>query len=127
MRAPTTSLTRWSRSQVWPPTRLTGRGSKPTARAPPTSHWRKRSASSCPRNARSCGKWSKTSRCRFSRAWVLPRPLRQNKQASDDENGDDRRRDGAAQRQAAVADRLVEEIADGGAERPGQDERSPEQ
>ena len=37
-------------------TRLIAHGRNPTAKVPPTSRWRKRSALFCPRNARSCGK-----------------------------------------------------------------------
>src|SRR5580698_455523 len=58
---------------------------------------------------------------------MLAGPLRQDEDASDNERRDDRRRDRAAERQSAVADRLVEEIADRGAERPRQDESGPEQ
>ena len=62
-----------------------------------------------------------------SRPGVHTRPLREEKDERDDRNGDDRRRHRPAERQPAMPDRLIEKIADGGAERPRQDERRPEQ
>ena len=56
-------------------------------------------------------------------AWAL----RQENDQRDDYGRNDRRSQRAAQIQAAVADRLIEEIANGGAERSGQDERDPEE
>src|SRR6185312_17034354 len=56
-----------------------------------------------------------------------PRTLGQQQQASDDEHRDDCGSQRPAERQAAVAYRLVEEVADGRAERSRQDERRPEQ
>ena len=65
------------------------------------------------------------SRRRFGSARMLARPLRQQENARDDKYGDDGRGDRPAKRQAAIADRLVEEIADGCAKRPGQDKSRP--
>src|ERR1700681_4189776 len=53
--------------------------------------------------------------------------LRQNEKTAEDKDRDDSRSKRAAQGKAAIADGLVEEIADGRAQRPGQDERRPEQ
>jgi hypothetical protein len=53
--------------------------------------------------------------------------LRQHHETDDDEGGDHRGGEGAAQRQPTVVVRLVEKIADRGAERPGEDECRPEQ
>src|SRR5580704_7009070 len=53
--------------------------------------------------------------------------LRQDEQTDNDEGGNDGGGDWPAERQPAVADGLVEEVADGGAERPRQDEGRPEQ
>ena len=58
---------------------------------------------------------------------MLACPLRQDENTSDNEYADDRGSDRPAQCHAAVAWRLVEKIADGGAERPRQNERRPEQ
>ncbi len=58
---------------------------------------------------------------------VAAGPLRQDEQAGDDERGNDRGGDRAAQRKAAGIDGLVEEVADGGAQRARQDEGGPEQ
>ena len=52
--------------------------------------------------------------------------LRQHNQQRDDDGRNDRGGQRAAEIQAAVADRLIEKVAHGGAERPGQDERKPE-
>ena len=52
-------------------------------------------------------------------ARMLTGPLRQNKNAGDDEYRDDQGSDGTTQSKAAVVHRLIEEIADSGAERPG--------
>ena len=54
-------------------------------------------------------------------------PLRQNQQTAEDKDRDDSRSKRAAQGKAAIADGLVEEIADGRAQRPGQNECRPEQ
>ena len=53
--------------------------------------------------------------------------LRQHDNAANDERRDYRRSDRAAQVEPAMADRLVEEIADGRAQRTRQDESGPEQ
>src|SRR5947207_2463044 len=67
-----------------------------------------------------------SARLRFDRfPRVSAGPLRDQQEASNNENGDDRRRDRPAQRKAAGAHRLVEEVADCGPERPRQDERCP--
>jgi crotonobetainyl-CoA:carnitine CoA-transferase CaiB-like acyl-CoA transferase len=55
------------------------------------------------------------------------RPLRQDRDSGQDQSRDHRGGDWAAESQSAIADRLVEEVADSCAERPGQDERRPEQ
>jgi len=57
---------------------------------------------------------------------VAPGALRNDEDAGDDEHQDHARRIKATEREAAVGARLVEEIADGRAERPRQDERRPE-
>jgi hypothetical protein len=53
--------------------------------------------------------------------------LWQQRDAGNDEDADCRRGEWAAQGEAAVASRLIQEIADGGAEWPRQDEGGPEQ
>ncbi len=53
--------------------------------------------------------------------------LRQSEDQRDDRDGKHRRGTGAAQRQPAMVDRLVQKIADHGAKRTGQDEGGPEQ
>ena len=57
---------------------------------------------------------------------MLPRPLRQDEQAKEDEGRNHGRSQRAAERKAAIAHRLVEEVADGSAERPCEDEGRPE-
>src|ERR1700722_18228909 len=56
---------------------------------------------------------------------MAPGALRQYHETDDDEGGDHRGGEGAAQRQPTVVVRLVEKIADRGAERPGEDECRP--
>src|ERR1039458_2074426 len=58
---------------------------------------------------------------------MLACPLRKQEKTRDDESADDRRGDRTAQGQTAIADRLVEEIPDGGAKRARQDEGGPKQ
>jgi hypothetical protein len=58
---------------------------------------------------------------------MLPGALRQNDDTRDDESADDSGGDRPAESKASVVHRLVEEIADRGAERPRQDEGRPEQ
>ena len=58
---------------------------------------------------------------------MLACTLRQQQDAGDNEHRDDGGCDRSAKGQSAVIDRLVEEIANGRAERSRQDERSPEQ
>src|ERR1700688_627589 len=53
--------------------------------------------------------------------------LRQNEKTAEDKDRDDSRSQRAAQGKAAIADGLVEEIADGRAQRPRQNECRPEQ
>src|ERR1700751_5584719 len=63
---------------------------------------------------------------RLLRTGMPAGPLRQHQHADDDDRGNRGGRQRPAQREAAIADRLVEEIADGGAQRSGQDEGGPE-
>jgi 4,5-dihydroxyphthalate decarboxylase len=58
---------------------------------------------------------------------MLYRPLRKNNETEDDERPDDRRGNGTAEGQSAIADRFIEEVAGTGTERPRQDEGGPEQ
>ena len=58
---------------------------------------------------------------------MLTRPLRENDQAGDYKNRDDRRSDRAAQRQSALADRFVEEIANCRSKWAGKNKGGPEQ
>ena len=53
--------------------------------------------------------------------------LRQDKNAANDEDSEHRRGERTTKGKAAVGQRLVEKIADRGAERPRQDKRRPEQ
>src|SRR5215469_14726059 len=55
------------------------------------------------------------------------RSLRYNEQTDNDEGSDHRRGERSAEREAAFGQGLIEEIADGGAERARQDEGRPEQ
>ena len=66
--------------------------------------------------------------CRTSgTAGMLPGLLRQQQDASRNKGCDDGRRDRPTQGQPAFVDRLIEKIAERGAERPRQDEGRPEQ
>ena len=67
------------------------------------------------------------SRCTLRSVGMLTRPLRENDEAGDYKNRDDRRSDRAAQRQSAVADRFVEEIANRCSKWPGENKSGPEQ
>ena len=53
--------------------------------------------------------------------------LRKQRDQSEDRHREDSRRQRPAEFEPALGDRLVEEVADGRAERPGQDEGRPEQ
>src|SRR5258708_38525628 len=53
--------------------------------------------------------------------------LRGEQNTRHDDNSDDRRRADAAEIEAATGERLGQQVAHGGAERPGEDERGPEQ
>ena len=55
------------------------------------------------------------------------RPLRQQQKSRQDQHRDDGRSDRPAQGETAMISRLIEEIPDRRAKRPGQDERRPEQ
>jgi hypothetical protein len=57
---------------------------------------------------------------------MLARALWQNKNTNQNEASENGRGDRAAQGEPTIADRLVEEIADGGAQGPRQDEGDPE-
>ena len=52
--------------------------------------------------------------------------LGQEQNAAEDEHCDNSGSNGAAERQPTIADRFVEEVADGRAKRSSQDESSPE-
>jgi hypothetical protein len=58
---------------------------------------------------------------------MLTRSLRKNDEAGDDESRDDRRSDRTAQRQFAIADGLVEEIANCRSKRSRENKGGPEQ
>src|SRR3984957_7406646 len=95
------------------------------------SHWRRikfRQVLHCILNA-SVHHLSTTGADRAPRLTTRMRagPLRQNQQAAEDKDRDNRRSKRAAQGKAALADGLVEEIADGRSQRPGQNECRPEQ
>ena len=59
-------------------------------------------------------------------SWVSARSLWQQKNTADNKDRDDKRGERTAEGKTAIADRLVQKVADGGAERPRQDERRPE-
>ena len=58
---------------------------------------------------------------------ISPRPLRNDQDANDDDGADDRGRDGTAERETPIVQRLVQEIAQGRTQGAGQDECHPEQ
>ena len=58
---------------------------------------------------------------------ITARPLRQNENEHDHKHRNDRGRNWAAQGEPSMIQRLVEEIANGGAKWSGQDKRGPEE
>ena len=58
--------------------------------------------------------------------WMPARSLGQQKNTSDNKDPDDKRGERTTERETAVADRLVQEVSDRGAEWPREDECCPE-